>query len=111
MPHPDPATPARLRDLLETAAAVVEEEVAVERRHEDVVAAVVVVVGDGGAHPVEDPLEARLARDVAEAGKARRVVALVAVERERGLLGRRPRGSPGQCAPETKSRSGRPSPS
>ena len=83
------ADPGLRGDLLEAPAEVVEEEVAVEGRHVDVVTAVVVVVRHGGPHAVEDPLETGLAGDVAEPGPAVRVVALVAVEREGGLLGRR----------------------
>ena len=75
-----------LRDLLEAAAGVVEEIVAVERRDVEVVRAVVVVVADGGAHAVEDALEARFPRDVAEMRQAVGAGALVAVEGERGLL-------------------------
>ena len=68
-------------------AVVMIQNVATPVADEQIVVAVVVVVADGRAHPVEDPLQARLARHVAKAGQPVRTVPLVPVECER-----RPRG-------------------
>src|SRR5262249_50232055 len=65
---------------------VVEEVIPPESGDVDVVAAVVVEVSHGGAHAVEDLLQAGLASRLAKARQAVGAVALVVVERQRGLL-------------------------
>ena len=88
-----------------------EEKVAAETGDIDVRPAVVVVVAHGRSHAVEDPLEARLARHVAECGAAPRRRCLRCGRGRARTSARAARGSPGHQAPDTKSRSGLPSPS